>query len=216
MSKESAPIRFVVSLSFLLLCLPSFAQDTDWHETSLDLFAKSPFAHGYMHGYEDGFHTGDLDMQMGRNFRDVKYHEQYKRTAGYKPSYGDKSSYEGGYRSGYLVGYTDSYSGRSFRAAAWLRQTNRAAVAAHTQWDFKVDAAFKQGYLSGQRQGLHDGRTAGAENASVQCSEQALQAKGDSPEPQSDYCEAYRSGYQLGYSDGFANQSRYAPVIARK
>src|SRR5689334_19449341 len=30
------------------------------------LFLDSAFAHGYRHGYDQGFHLGDLDLHMGR------------------------------------------------------------------------------------------------------------------------------------------------------
>ena len=53
-------------------------------------------------------------------------------------------------------------------------------------------------------------------HAQLGFTDQALQAKGGSTEPRPDYCEAFRSGYQLGYSDGYANQNRLSPVFARK
>lgn len=217
MSKEVTPIRFVaVVVAFVLMSFPCFGQGGDWHELSLDVCVKSSFAHGYMHGYEEGFHVGDLDIQMGRSFRNIQKQEQFKRKSGYRTSFGDKSSYEGGYREGYLVGYTDSYAGRNFRAVMLVRETARPVADQKLQSDYRFDSAFKEGYLSGRTKGLQDGRSSASESAAVQCNEKEKMGKGGAGSPDSGYCDAFSRGYKLGYSDGYANQKQFAPVIARK
>jgi flagellar biosynthesis/type III secretory pathway protein FliH len=216
---EFAPLRLAsVATIVLVVCLSAHAQRDDWHMVSHDLFVKSTFAHGYMHGYEEGFHCGDLDMQMGRGYREVKAQEHFKKPVGFKPRFGDKGVFEAGYRNGYLVGYTDSYAGRSFRAVQLIRserQRNQTSPAAGSDRNF--DNAFKQGYESGQKQGLHDGRASAAQNTTpLQCDESALHSKGGGPEASANYCEAFRGGYQLGYSDGFSNQREGGSMVARK
>lgn len=184
---------------------------------SRDLFVKSSFAHGYMHGYEEGFHSGDLDMQMGRLYRDVKSQDRYKKPAGYRPQFGDRAFFDDGYRKGFLVGYTDCFAGRSFRAAQLVRQTSQQPPGPEVQNDREFDHAFREGYVSGQKQGLSDGRSAAVENKSpFQCDDSAMESKGGEGDPKPNYCQAFRSGYQLGYSDGFTNQRENGEIFARK
>jgi flagellar biosynthesis/type III secretory pathway protein FliH len=209
-------LRCVSVFSFLFLfCVSANAQRDDWHMVSRDLFVKSSFAHGYMHGYEEGFHSGDLDMQMGRNYRDVKTHDRYKKPIGYRSQFGDHSLFDDGYHYGYLVGYVDCFSGRNFRAVQLVR--GHAAIRPDTRSDQNFDRAFREGYVSGQRQGLKDGRSSeNLGNPPFQCDEAALQSKGGDGEPKASYCQAFTSGYQLGYSDGFANQKEHGEIFARK
>ncbi len=198
-----------------LVCVSANAQRDDWHMNSRDLFVKSSFAHGYMHGYEEGFHTGDLDMQMGRSYRDVKTHDRYKKPVGYRPLFGDRSLFDDGYHYGYLVGYVDCFSGRNFRAVQLVR--SHGALRQDARSDQSFDRAFREGYVSGQKQGLKDGRSKdNLANTPFQCDENALQSKGGEGEPKGSYCQAFSSGYQLGYSDGFANQKENGEIFARK
>jgi len=213
-----APFRVAsIATLFLFLGLSAHAQRDDWHMFSQDLFVKSCFAHGYMHGYEEGFHSGDLDMQMGRAYRPVKNQEHYKKTVGYKPQFGTKALFDDGYRNGFLVGYTDSYAGRNFRAVQLVRANQKKSSSPDAQSDHEFDSAFREGYISGQREGLKDGRSSAAENkAPFQCDEMAAQRKGSEGEGKANYCEAFRSGYQLGYSDGYANQHEDRGFFAKK
>ena len=43
------------------------------------LLQQSIFAHGFMHGYEDGFRMADSDYQIGRRPRAIETTAQYKR-----------------------------------------------------------------------------------------------------------------------------------------
>jgi len=79
-------------------------------------------------------------------------------------------------------------------------------------FDWNFDHAFRTGYETGQRQGLADGRktASSGEVDPVQCGVNTRR-EGIAPE----YCAAYGKGYQLGYSDGFANQRGTAAIFAR-
>jgi hypothetical protein len=213
MTVSNAFVSLRVSGFVLLMfvCLGANAQSEDWHVSSRDLFVKSPFAHGYMHGYEQGFHNGDVDLQMGRDFRDVKNQTEYKKMTGFRDEYGDKKVFEEGYRVGFLVGYTDCFAGRSFRAAQLLDKTAQAQAAAiSAHFDRSFDHAFRQGYETGQRQGLADGRVSAILRINSPC--EPADGHGEVT-PQ--YCEAFRDGYRLGYSDGFANQHDSGEIFAR-
>ena len=212
MSKALTPIRLVPIVLLLVACCAAQAQRDDWHVQSGEIFIKSTFAHGYMHGYEQGFHNGDTDLQMGREYRDVKTQLEYKKALGYRSQYGDKSDFEQGYRKGFLVGYTDCFSGRNFRAVQLLKDKIGEFPAESVAFDRNFDHAFRTGYETGQRQGLADGRNAASSGGldPVAC-EVSTSHEGIAPE----YCAAYREGYQLGYSDGFANQRGTAAIFAR-
>ncbi len=205
------PIRYALSACLLFIAISAAAQRDDWHMFSRDIFVKSAFAHGYMHGYEQGFHNGDVDLQMGRGFRDTKTQAEFKKPVGYHPQFGDKSLFEDGYRNGFLVGYTDSFFGRNFRAAQLLEHKGTQLANGDAHFDHTFDRAFRDGYTEGRRQGLSDGR--GSEVARLEA--ETCQTPPSHGTVSADYCDAFRTGYKLGYSDGFANQRGTADVFAR-
>jgi hypothetical protein len=207
-----APIRIAFIALLLCACATAQAQRDDWHLQSRDLFIKSAFAHGYMHGYEQGFHNGDIDLQMGRDYREVKHQTEYKKPTGYRDQFGDRTLFEAGYRSGFLVGYTDCFAGRNFRAAQLLNlgQTTQYPGGS-VALDHNFDRAFRDGYESGQMQGLADGRA--SEVSRHDPSTCKVEGGHDKAPPQ--YCDGFRDGYQLGYSDGFANQRQSGDIFAR-
>src|SRR5689334_17579597 len=64
---------------------------------------RSAFVHGYLHGYEEGFHPADFDLQMGHISRG-----DYTRDgspSGYERQFGSKKMYDSGYHNGFEVGY---------------------------------------------------------------------------------------------------------------
>lgn len=200
-------IRVLAIVSSLFVSFAfATAQSSDWHlsnEGARAFFLRSPFAHGYMHGYESGFHHGDLDLQMGRAFQEIKKQTSFKKMEGYHGEFGDRRSFEEGYRKGYTVGYTDSYSGRSFRAIQLVQQAKSDNLSDGSAVpDSQFNSAFVSGYAIGQKTGLQDGRAAAAVAAlnSIDCGSGAPAAGDD--------CSAYRGGYRLGYSDGYVNQHR--------
>jgi len=159
---------------------------------------RSAFLHGYLHGYEEGFHQGDFDLQMGRVERG--YYVADGSPKAYRRDFGPKEMYKSGFHEGFAVGYSDAAAGRSFRAI----QNVIAATA--TADEVKVetpeyDGGVRLGYLAGQHQGLADARRELQAHPSPACPVGG--GKG-----QAEFCTAYAEGFQMGYSDGFANQAK--------
>ena len=218
----SRPTKFsVFCLSLLFsVCLVSFADDDDPNEGHMKdnngavLCSHSVFMHGYIHGYQEGFHNADVDIQMGHSFREVSALPDYKKMPGYQLGFGDKSVFEHGYHQGFLVGYTDGMSGRSFRAIQLLRTAAEGlaqrGLSPKQQSSFEM--GIQEGYHAGQTEGLHDGRAAVSfRNSNPGCT--ALQKDTNSKDP--DYCEGFRRAFAVGYSDGYTNQQDNPHVAAK-
>ncbi|HZU22530.1 MAG TPA: hypothetical protein VE998_06825, partial [Terriglobales bacterium] len=125
------------------------ASDQHLSDPAAALYQRSPFAHGYIHGYEEGFHVGDQDLQFGRLTRG----DRRKTSAGHpRPALrGESASFREGYDQGFTAGYRDSVAGREFRAIAALRQAAAAlGEGARAQDDGGFDAAFMTGYFAGE------------------------------------------------------------------
>ena len=85
---------------------------------------RSSYQHGMLHGYEDGYQSGDLDFHLQRPEPDFKKVKEYRSgTRGYVD--GDKDEYRAGYQDGYQVGYRDGASGRPFAAVERLEAASR-------------------------------------------------------------------------------------------
>jgi len=81
---------------------------------------RSSYQHGSLHGYEDGYQSGDLDFHLQRPEPDLKKVKEYRSaTRGYID--GDKDEYRAGYRDGYQLGYEDARAGRAFAALERLK-----------------------------------------------------------------------------------------------
>lgn len=204
--------RFALLVAALVAAsLNLIAQSPDPHSTCKRTGAitkKSVFAHGYLHGYEQGFHLADVDIQMARSVRDIsklKDVKEIKDGEHYDREFGDKGSFKNGYREGARVGYADGIAGRSFRAFDQLNPILPPATQVDVVPDAVFDRGFSQGYMSGQHQGLTDGRRAVAfTNPLPQCP--AVRRR-ENPQ---DFCSAYVGGYRVGYADGFTNVARPA------
>src|SRR5581483_8709170 len=112
--------RLKVILQSLLLpatflCILAPAQQSNQprsdgeRHTSVDpgsaLYQRSTFAHGFIHGYEQGFHIADLDYHVGRTDRKLKdIHEYRDASSGYHSSFGDKNIFRRGFREGFSQG----------------------------------------------------------------------------------------------------------------
>jgi hypothetical protein len=210
--------RSVLLLLFLMAgaVLAAAQQSPDPHLAAARtraLAGTSAFVHGYLHGYEEGFHLADLDLQMGRGARDLGKCKQAHDARGYRRSFGDKRSFQHGYRQGVRVGYADGIAGRAFRAVRELESAaGLAAHAAPAHPDPVFDKGFSAGYTSGQTQGLHDGRRDASLTPPLPgCPPLPAEAR----DPQT-FCAAYIGGYRMGYSDGFTNVSRRAQAEARR
>lgn len=201
-------------LSLVLpLCVAIAAQD-DSHlqiDPAAPIYQRSVFLHGYAHGYELGFHSGDIDLHMARTSRDprsIKMFKDSKRV--YQHSFGNRDMFVNGYEQGFRVGYADAFYGRDFRAARELRtlsqqmqdiggqQQNTGSHQLSNSSEF--DKGIADGYKKGVNNGLNDARSSKAyhpENS--ECSRKSNDGQ---------FCPAHRLGYELGYSDGYNNQHK--------
>ncbi len=85
-----------------------------------DYVDKTPYQHGSLHGYEDGYQTGDVDFHLQRPQPDFAKIKEYRAaTRGYMD--GDKEQFRTGYRDGYQLGYQDAKEGRAFVAIERLQ-----------------------------------------------------------------------------------------------
>ncbi len=167
---------------------------------------RSVFVHGYLHGYEEGFHLADLDLQMGRSMGDVGKRKEAREGFDYRPEFGDKHFFELGYREGLRIGYNDGIAGRNFRAYDQLQEFGDLDPGPDPRPDPAFDEGFSQGYESGQRQGLQDGHS--RELSSVPTA--ACPASPPDGSDEQSFCAAYVSGFHVGYSDAVVNATRPA------
>ncbi len=205
---RSGPTKFVPLLSLLVLLIPAavLAQARDEHlaDPAGELFLVSPFAHGYIHGYQDGFHNGNIDYQEARKPRPLKDFREYRLAkAGYEERFGDVRAFRSGYRDGFLAGYSDGVAGREFRGMAAIRVAAEAlpgdAIA-----DITGKGGFDQGFGDGYELGLIAGRRAGAADDDFDATNRMCAP--DSPETRAhppSYCEGFTRAYALGYRDGY-------------
>src|SRR3954465_7281781 len=85
-----------------------------------DYVDKTPYQHGSLHGYEDGYQTGDIDFHLQRPQPDFSKVKEYRAASrGYVD--GDKDQFRSGYRDGYQLGYQDAKDGRPFVAIERLQ-----------------------------------------------------------------------------------------------
>lgn len=194
---------FLASLFFLCTTV-LFAQDRHLgNDPASNLYAHSAFAHGYIHGYEAGFHSGDLDVQLGRNARNPESLAGFKHSGDdFHAQFGSKESFKAGYKDGFLAGYSDAVDELSFRAIASLRKA-AMNIDIPSKGVPQFDKGFKEGYEDGRHQGADDGRESAAS---------------DPVQPPcllhpASYCSGFSRGFMLGYSDGYENQTASRPVL---
>jgi len=196
---------------FLVLCSGWVLAETCTHLKSerAPLYQHSAFAHGYIHGYEQGFHIGNQDLQLARNSRDINRSDLYRQAADeYHTGFGAREAFRAGYRDGLVIGYTDAISGHSFRAIdeariASVRLDLAPAADAHRSRETgkQFELGFMHGYRAGTLQGVGDGRNrATYQPAQAQCS-----APGEKVPLGEKYCGGYLRGFSFGYSDGYIN-----------
>ena len=194
--------------AFLLFAGAALAQnasgtmpDPDYHVTqdpAQRLFRLSPFAHGYIHGYESGFALGDQDVQMGRGDQHIERTGEFKDAdRGYRREFGDRESFRSGFRDGLVVGYHDAISGGEFRAFAELRRlaTGLESSLVGNAVDQTYDGGFLAGYTAARQGQLDD------------CRSPNTAAKAH-------FCSGYLDGYDLGHSDSGDVAEAQAPVVA--
>ncbi len=185
----------------LLVISAGHLSATDPHLTNdpaSSLYKSSSWAHGYIHGYEWGFHFGNRDLHMAARARDARKLKEYKEAAkAFHQEDGNKQDFEKGYQSGFEVGYSDGILGESFRAAESARKfVSESPATPGASRDF--DSGMQMGYGMGRTIGARDGR------ADLDFSDGH-----DCPinRPQSQ-CSGFKLGYRWGYLDGYNNQRR--------
>jgi flagellar biosynthesis/type III secretory pathway protein FliH len=193
--------RFSVAGLLLVCTTVLFAQERHLGTSpGAGLFTRSVFAHGYMHGYEEGFHGGDLDVQLGRDARDPGSLPSYKKLDCYHKDFGPQAQFKAGFEDGFRAGYSDAVRLRPFRAMASLKEAAQGLTElpqAAKKEKLSFDDGFREGYRTGRRQGASDGRDSAASTPIVP------PCLGLPDE----YCQAFGRAFLIGYSDGYANQS---------
>lgn len=185
-------------LSALTFLAGTVAAQADYHltdDSAHALYQHSSWAHGYVHGYQLGFHEGTIDYHMAHLRRDPRKIKSGNHPKNYyRQEYGDRQLFDHGFKAGFNVGYSDAFAGRDYRAA---HEMDRLATAAPVSSGSQLDPVLGEGYTAGQRIGLSDGRRA------APFMPQKEQCPLHYSPPQ---CSGYRLGFQLGYSDGYLNQ----------
>jgi hypothetical protein len=172
-----------------------------------DLYRGSAFAHGYIHGYESGFHLGDLDLQLGHSALVLLTPKTRLSDTGYQPSFGDKKAFKHGFEQGQRTGYGDAYRGDSFRGVAEVRRAAQGMSAEAAQRE-EFDQAVSHGYEAGWQAGLRRPLT------SLDPREAAKACQGSSFT--GGLCDAYARGFGLGYADAALFHEDKAVRIAKK
>jgi hypothetical protein len=175
----------VLLLIALALCALAPAEDIGKHftpgerHTTSDpgsaLYQRSAFAHGYIHGYELGFHFADLDYHVGRTDRKVEAVHEYRKVPGFHSSFGDKGAFERGYREGFLRGYDDSIHSRTFRAEG-AGEVVAGGLKDYAGNNRDLDAGFADGFIA-QRSNPQNVLACRQEPSSAYCNGFALGAE---------------------------------------
>jgi hypothetical protein len=201
-------------LAVLLALSIAAAAQSDSHleiDPAAPIYHRSVFLHGYAHGYELGFHSGNVDLHMGRSSRDprsIKMFKDSKRI--YQASFGNRDMFINGYEQGFRVGYADSIYGRDFRAARELRtlsqqmqdiaEAHPPAGSREVSENREFDKGMSDGYKRGVSAGVNDGRSSSVYRPNTEtCPRKSTDGQ---------FCSAHRLGYELGYSDGYNNQRK--------
>jgi hypothetical protein len=206
-------IMFCIGFAFVI---SAQAQDPHLHEPgSAAVLSHSCFAHGYRHGYEEGFHLGNTDVTLGTQPR-VKLKDVHGLKLGYSSQFGPRHVFQEGFQAGLNAGYRDGYSGRAFRAVDSLRLIAVSLESLPSQ--APKSPSFDEGFTSGYHQGLDRGIsdhsfTAQVNFHYVSCSHPAPERDSSGQES---YCEGYRRGFALGHADGFALRPDAARLEASK
>jgi hypothetical protein len=187
-------VALVIAAAIPLLAAPTDHQnDIHFSDSAAPLYHISCFAHGYVHGYEDGFHIADQAIQMGRVYR-ADYRDVLKTLRQAKPSkvsgVADRDLFSRGYRAGLAAGYNEGVSGREFHAISNLRELSTGIGAKN--WDKTFDTGFADGYRAASAPSLK--QLPAKEAAMQQCESSARGNRGE-------YCEGYVRGLRLGFID---------------
>ncbi|HEX8925866.1 MAG TPA: hypothetical protein VF786_08750 [Terriglobales bacterium] len=191
-------LRCALAFAVLIFAAGALAAQADYHltdDSAHSVYQHSSWAHGYVHGYQMGFHEGTIDYHMAHIRRDPrKIKSGHHPNEFYRDEFGDRRVFDSGFKEGFKVGYSDAFAGRDYRAS---NEMDKLAEESQTSAETHLDPVLGEGYTAGQRSGLDDGRKAAAYMP------QKAQCPLHYAPPQ---CAGFRLGFQLGYSDGYHNQ----------
>jgi hypothetical protein len=213
------------SLAFLMIAaaVPGFAQDrfaslplsssashTQWaagNERHLQanasgaLLMNSAFAHGYRHGYDEGFHTGDLDIHMGRPAQvNAKPSRLRRQDREFNSAFGSKQSFQQGYAAGFNGGYSDAMAGLDYRASERIHAAAAGMIDALPQSRREY---FDQGFIAGYSS-AHSTEAPSATMNSDYIEQYCRTLPGNHP---IEYCSGFGRGYIFG-SNSFGNPEK--------
>ena len=198
----SGAILRIAIACLLAACAWAQADKHAIDDSARPLCERSAFAHGYMHGYEDGFHQADLDIHLARRQRPFADMKPYRNaSASYEPGFGDKNFYQHGYRAGFQQGYEDAQSGSAFRGLQQVRDAAAGPFPEGMPSSKEFDIAFAHGYEAGRVQGTY------ARPVSSIC---PVAERGEA------FCDAYARGFRMGLSDGSATRGIQETQTAQK
>jgi len=158
------------------------------------LFLDSAFAHGYRHGYDEGFHLADLDIHMGRTAQQMTKHDFRQAGREYNSSFGSKAHFQQGYEAGLSAGYADAFSGGEYQASerAKLASSGLADALPPSRRQY-FDEGFAGGYASAHIE------TVPSKGMTVDYVEQYCQEKLLGSHP-AEYCSGFSRGFVFGSS----------------
>lgn len=169
------------------------------------LYQNSAFAHGYRHGYDQGFHLGDVGIHMGRTARVVSKFKQYQQgIREYSVMFGSRQLFQEGYQAGFRSGYNDAMSGLEFRASESISgvATGLNAISSpirRSYFDEGVACGFKSSQLS----------EAPVDRVTAAYVEQYCRKTASGLQPL-EYCSGFSRGYMLGIADAPARTIKIA------
>ena len=161
----------------------------NWHlgDAAPPIAHRSDFTHGYLHGYEAGFHMGDQDVHIGRDMGDAQ--GAFKRMPDGKKMR-RSGKFRNGFEEGFRAGYGDAFSGRRFRAIDTLR-----AIASPAVITDRNRAAFDSGMVNGYAMAV-----AGEQNR-LQAHMDRCESSVPGGGKDAAYCDGLRRGAKLGGAD---------------
>jgi hypothetical protein len=158
------------------------------------LFLDSAFAHGYRHGYDEGFHLADLDIHMGRAAQPMNKREFRQAGHEYNNSFGSKARFQQGYEAGLSVGYADGFAGRDYLASerTKLAASGLADALPPSRREY-FDEGFAGGYASAH------GESVPSKGMTLDYVEQYCHEKLLGSHP-AEYCSGFSRGFIFGSS----------------
>lgn len=173
------------------------------------LFLDSAFAHGYRHGYDEGFHLADLDIHMGRAAQQMNKRELRQAGHEYSNSFGSKARFQQGYEAGLSAGYADGFAGREYQASerAKLAASGLADALPPSRREY-FDEGFAGGYASAHVQSVP------AKGMTIDYLEQYCQDKLLGSHPP-EYCSGFSRGFIFGSSVQSGTESTATAVSSR-